>query len=148
MNNSASLKKTNTGGKIMKKILALISSTLIILSLSACDFALKNNENTNQALQNSSIKSDGLTSDSQPSSLAENNSSTTIGKLLTREEAIEIALDHAGFNEKDVINLTAELDKETSWSEWEIEFDKDNYEYSYNIDASTGKIIKNNKEID
>ena len=33
-------------------------------------------------------------------------------------------------------------------SEWEVDFDKDNFEYSYEINATTGEIIKNDKEID
>ena len=77
-----------------------------------------------------------------------NASSNTVAELKTREEAIEIALNHAGFKQNEVINLTAELDREMAWSEWEVEFDKDNYEYSYEINATTGEIIKNNKEID
>lgn len=114
----------------MKKILSLILSLGFVLSLSACDIGATVSD---------------MTRTSKPSITSSDNASNLTGSL-TREEAIQIALKHAGFMQSDVLNLTAELDKEFTHSEWEIEFDKDNYEYSYEIDAYSGDIIKTEKE--
>lgn len=123
----------------MKKILSLILSLGFILTLSACDM--------NMGSTASGDKSD-ISLSSQQGFLPNNISSDVGSKLLTREEAINIALKHAGFKESEVANLTAELDSEMVRSEWEVDFDKDNFEYSYDINATTGEIIKNDKEID
>ena len=120
----------------MKKILSLILSLGFVLSLSACDMGKTVSE----------MKSD-MSKPSEPSVTSSDKASNLTGAL-TREEAIQIALNHAGFMQTDVLNLTAELDKELTHSEWEIEFDKDNYEYSYEIDAYSGDIIKSEKEND
>ncbi len=120
----------------MKKIFAIILSSLLICTLAACDIDISTDKGDKPQ--------DGIVTESTD----QNNSSTATDKLLTREEAIEIALDHAGFKENEVVNLTAELDKDISISEWEIEFDKGGYEYSYDIDAASGEITKNEKEID
>lgn len=123
----------------MKKLLSLILSLGLILTLSACDM--------NMGSTASGDKS-GVSLSSQQSFVSETVSSDADSKLLTREEVIDIALKHAGFKESEVLNLTAELDREMTHSEWEVDFDKDNFEYSYDINATTGEIIKNDKEID
>lgn len=127
----------------MKKLLAVIFTLCLVLTLSACDLDFDD-------MAENKTPANGVSSESVigQESFDTNASSNTVAKLKTREEAIEIALNHAGFKQNEVINLTAELDREMAWSEWEVEFDKDNYEYSYEINATTGEIIKNNKEID
>lgn len=127
----------------MKKLLAVIFTLGLVLTLSACDLDFDD-------MAENKTPANGVSSESVigQESVDTNASSNTVAELKTREEAIEIALNHAGFKQNEVINLTAELDREMAWSEWEVEFDKDNYEYSYEINATTGEIIKNNKEID
>lgn len=123
----------------MKKLLSLILSLGFILTLSACDMNMGSTTGTD--------KSD-ISLSSQQGLVSDDASSNANSKLLTREEAINIALKHAGFKESEVLNLTAELDNEMLRSEWEVEFDKDNFEYSYDINATTGEIIKSDKELD
>ncbi len=121
----------------MKKFISLILSFAFIFLLSACGMNSTTDGNNS-----------GVLMSSKQDFVSENTSSDTASKLLTREEAIDIALKHAGFKQSEVINLSAELDRESIRSEWEIDFDKDNFEYSYEINATTGEIIKNDKEID
>lgn len=123
----------------MKKTLYLILSIGFVLALSACDMNMGSITNGDKS---------GVSLSSQQSFVSETVSSDADSKLITREEAIDIALKHAGFKQSEVINLTAELDREMTHSEWEVDFDKDNFEYSYDINATTGEIIKNDKEID
>lgn len=126
----------------MKKLSALILTLVFVLTLSACGESVSDNMDQNQ----SDTLSDPLITDSEQSAVSGNTS--VDAELISRERAIEITLEHAKFEQKDVTNLTAELDREYGISEWEVEFDKDGFEYSYDINASTGEIIKNNIEQD
>lgn len=67
---------------------------------------------------------------------------------LTREEAIAIALKHAGLTESQVTGLRAEYDRERAEAEWDVEFRSGNYEYDYEIHAVTGQILRQDKEYD
>ena len=65
-----------------------------------------------------------------------------------RQAAIRTALAHAGFGEQDVRCLRCELDREDGAMVYEIEFDKDGFEYDYEINARTGAVLKSKKERD
>lgn len=67
---------------------------------------------------------------------------------LTREEALAIALAHAGLTEGRISRLERELDRDDGRPEWDIEFTCDGYEYSYEIHAETGAILDWEKEWD
>jgi len=62
--------------------------------------------------------------------------------------AKEAALAHAGLKESAVTYLTVEKDIENGVTVYEVEFHSGGYEYDYEIDAVTGKILKSDKEID
>ena len=66
--------------------------------------------------------------------------------ILTADEAVAIALDHAGLKLEDVKALEKELDDEEP--KWEVEFKHGKTEYSYTIHSETGKILEWDKEID
>lgn len=61
---------------------------------------------------------------------------------LTRQEAINIALKDAGFPSDQVRELEAELDRDAGVLHYDVDFDKDGYDYDYEIDAVSGKILK------
>lgn len=63
---------------------------------------------------------------------------------LTADEALAIALDHAGLKKSQISRLERDLDL----PEWDIEFDHDGWEYSYEIHAKTGKILEWEKDRD
>lgn len=67
-------------------------------------------------------------------------------KYITREKAKSIALKHAGVS--DPVKLEIELEKENGKMIYDIEFKSSNYEYSYEIDAVSGSILKSHKEYD
>ena len=69
-------------------------------------------------------------------------------KQLTVKEAKKIAFDHAGTKESKVTDLEAELDKDDGALHYDISFDAGSYDYDYEIDAYTGKILKSEKEKD
>lgn len=65
---------------------------------------------------------------------------------ITKEEAIAIALKDAGLTESQVNRLKTELDYEHGRAEYEVDFHFDNWEYDYEIDAETGRIISSDKD--
>jgi uncharacterized membrane protein YkoI len=69
-------------------------------------------------------------------------------KLLTREEATAIALEHAGLTPEQVLCLKAHKDREKGIPVWEVEFHFEEMEYDYEIHAGTGEVLKAEKERD
>lgn len=67
---------------------------------------------------------------------------------LTREEARDIALKHAGLSVNDVTRLKAEFDRDDGRTEYDVEFHHGGYEYDYEIDAVTGSIRTWDKDRD
>jgi len=67
---------------------------------------------------------------------------------VTGEQAVEIALSHAGLTRQQVRDLDRELEKEGKSRVWEVEFEADGWEYEYQIDYLTGKILRSEKERD
>jgi len=65
---------------------------------------------------------------------------------ITPEKAKIIALDHAGVKSGDVTGFKSELDRDDSVSVYELEFHAGGYEYDCKINASTGAVVKFEKE--
>lgn len=72
-----------------------------------------------------------------------NNQSTN---YISRDKAKSIALNDAGLKESKVKQLEVELDKEDN--KYEVDFEYNGKEYSYEINATTGKIIDKEVERD
>ena len=120
-----------------RKLPVLIAIILaLVIALAAC-----------QPLAQPAIP--GNQSDPLPS-YAETTPATTAPtvepQLITMDEAIAIALKDAGFSEKDVTGLHAELDKDDGRTIYEVDFYKGGTEYDYELNAATGKIIKAEKD--
>lgn len=69
-------------------------------------------------------------------------------KQISKNEAINIALKHAGLSSSEVKIEDAELDDDDGKYVWEIEFESGDWEFEYEIDASTSKILSFDKEED
>jgi uncharacterized membrane protein YkoI len=69
-------------------------------------------------------------------------------EYIGKEAAIDIALAHAGLKRADIRDLQCELDRENGIMVYEVEFESGRYDYEYDIDAATGKILKSKKELD
>ncbi|WP_438478603.1 PepSY domain-containing protein [Streptococcus pluranimalium] len=90
--------------------------------------------NTGDILEESTEKADGLT-----------NKTSTSYKL-NQDEAKKKALEAAKVSEKDVDNIIVEEDFDDAKPSYDIEFVKDDTEYSYVIDANTGDILEQSSE--
>ncbi len=140
----------------MKKILAIVISTLLVLTLFvACTAKEEKNPDTTTAnpsatngsestvLQDAELTTydDRLPSDSE-SPATQAPSTTTI----TSDEAKAIVLGHAGLTESEVSRYHSELDRERGGLVYEIEFDSATHEYEYEVNAETGEVLKAEKE--
>ena len=63
-------------------------------------------------------------------------------------EAKKIAFAHANVSEQDINFYKVEMDVERGVMVYELDFTSGGYEYEYDIDARTGDIVKNKKEVD
>jgi uncharacterized membrane protein YkoI len=69
-------------------------------------------------------------------------------KYIGKKAAIDAALSHAGLKRSEVRDLQCELDRENDIMVYEVEFESGLYDYEYDIDATTGKVLKSKKELD
>lgn len=72
---------------------------------------------------------------------------TTTNKS-ARDTAIDTALAHAGLERSEVSGLKCEKDHDDGTEIYEVEFKHGGYEYSYDIDAKTFRILDWDKDID
>ncbi len=63
-------------------------------------------------------------------------------------KAKSIALNHAGVSENEAYDMDIELDNEDGILVYEVEFKSGGMEYSYEINAATGAILKHETELD
>lgn len=71
-----------------------------------------------------------------------------VGQYISVEDAKRKAFAHAGVAAESVVLEKAELDVEHGIVIYEIEFKSGGYEYEYEINATTGEIISQEKKID
>ena len=62
------------------------------------------------------------------------------------DRAERIALDHAGVNADAVASVRRDVEYEDGRKVYEVNFNKDGYEYEYHIDAETNEVLKAEKE--
>ena len=76
------------------------------------------------------------------------DSKTTPSGDIGYAKAKSIALNHAGVSENKAYDMDIELDDEDGILVYEVEFKSGNMEYSYEINAATGAILKHETELD
>ena len=76
----------------------------------------------------------------------ESTANATTAATLTKEEAEQIALDHAGLKADQVTYLHTEYEIDNGVPQYEVEFHHDTWEYDYEIHAETGEILAYDKE--
>lgn len=71
-----------------------------------------------------------------------------VSEFISEEDAKSAAFTHAGLEATSVYELEIDLDNERGVPVYEIEFKSGEYEYEYEIGASTGEVVKYDKERD
>ncbi len=85
----------------------------------------------------------------QENDLSDGNSygSADTSKYISRDKAIEAALAKAGIDKLQASGLKAEFDADDGKIIYEVEFTSGGREYEYDIDAVSGKVIKEESEL-
>ena len=68
------------------------------------------------------------------------------GNPMTKEEAMQAALDYAGLKAEQVTFSTIHQDYDDGRQEWDIKIVAGGIEYEFEIDAGTGRIVKFDRE--
>ena len=133
-----------------EKTLDTVETTAAVLQeAKATETAQANNEVTEPSVATPvepvNEKVTQKTESAKPDNTA-NPNANTVDNIVTKEEAKAAALKHAGLKEADVKRLRVELDRERNYLVYEVDFDAGKYEYEYEINAETGKVVKAEKE--
>ena len=91
---------------------------------------------------------DLLTAASTPNETAKPSAPSEAAQDIGYAKAKSIALNHAGVSENQAYDMEIELDDEDGTLVYEVEFQSGNVEYSYEINAATGAILKHETELD
>lgn len=111
----------------MKKFLILLITIVLLTSLSSCVVYVHDKD----------------------SAVSEKDQKQSNNDLsVDRDRALEIALEKANVHKDDIRDLEIELDRERGITAWEINFDYNGTEYSYEVNAETGAIVQIEKEKD
>lgn len=65
---------------------------------------------------------------------------------LTKEEALQVALDHLGFTAEQVTRVRTEYEIDDGIPQYDVEFHQGDWEYEFEIHAENGKIISYDKD--
>ena len=91
---------------------------------------------------------DLLAAASTPNETAKPSAPSEAAQDIGYAKAKSIALNHAGISENQAYDMEIELDDEDGTLVYEVEFQSGNVEYSYEINAATGAILKHEAELD
>ncbi len=86
--------------------------------------------------------------DSKPIESVNVKGNSSDKKYIGKEKAKSLALAHAGVNANNIFDYDCELEYENGKMIYEIDFNFNNYEFEYDINAVNGAIIKSYKEKD
>ncbi len=122
------------------KFTAIVSAALILTLLVGCQNGTV--QETPAPGAESPSTQQGSAPPSQPDAPVSTDSTT-----ITREQATQIALTHAGLTADQVRGLETDADWDNGELHYEVEFHSGGYEYDYEISAG-GAILRHNKEFD
>lgn len=137
----------------MKKILTILVSVIFVLALSACTQGTNSGSSGNEQSTTASTASVKAVEDTtyiadntqQTEQSTQQSTQNTVAQL-TREEALDIALQQAGVTKDTIRDLETELDRDNGITVWEIDFESGNTEYSFDINAETGDIVERDQD--
>ncbi len=136
----------------MKKLLVLTLILSLLLTVVGCATHAQNSDKTTAPAEEAVTVAPATEPVTEAQTVAE-----TVAKIkskkadeekISEEKAKEIALSHASLNESEVKALFVELDFDDGVLRYEVDFKHDGYEYDYDIDAKSGKILSYDKDYD
>lgn len=130
----------------MKKLLILTLALAMAFAVTGCTATTQNNDATQPVIETQAQTQAETQAQTQAETVAQSQESDSDN--IGEEKAKQIALDHAKLSESDVTALFVELDYDDGTLRYEVDFHRGGYEYDYDIDAKTGKILSYDKDID
>ena len=119
--------------------ISAISGEIIGYDYDVENYNIEAKEEANNTVNNQPSNDEGNTKSSN--NAAGNQQSNSGATSITVEEAKQIALSHAGLSSSQVSFIQSELDFDDGVQKYEVEFNHNYIEYSYEIDANTGSIL-------
>ena len=113
---------------------------------SVINFEIEKNPNYEAEKNSQTEKTEEKVEEKTPVNNNNSESSKVNNGTITKSKAKSIALKDAGVKESKIFNYKIEKDFDDGITRYDVEFQVENKEYSYEINAKTGKII--DKEID
>ncbi len=108
-----------------------------------------NNSSTNSSSENAGNENNNSKNEnSMGDNSSANNPTNSENLLISKDKALSIALSHAGVSKTAARDIEIELDRERGATVWEIDFEAGGAEYSFEVNAKTGKITEREREID
>lgn len=105
---------------------------------------VKKPNKTTEKVTKPATKSDQTTTKdntSKPAEPKQDAAAPVMTGYLPRGDVIQIALRHAGLKQADICDLSYKLEENDGVMIYQVEFEHGRYEYEYEIDAKTGKIL-------
>lgn len=138
---------------MMKKLLVLLLALALVLTFTGC---LAQPVGTNNAAspalsqQETQAATEVVTEapTQAPTEAPSKAPAKSEEEKISEKKAKEVALEHAGLKEADVTALFVELDYDDGILRYEVDFHHGGYEYDYDIDAKTGKVLSYDKDYD
>lgn len=126
----------------MKRICIIMALTAA-MALSGCSVksgrpAVRENEPAQGSGYPGNPQNGGSADTAQPSQTGE----------IDAEQALSIALADAGVSEDDIYSYKTERDRDDGMSIYEVEFETDYCDYSYEIETDSGRIISADYDVD
>lgn len=101
---------------------------------------VKKPNKTTEKVTKPATKSDQTTT-KKPAEPKQDTAAPMMTGYLPRGDVIQIALRHAGLKQADICDLSCKLEEENGVMIYQVEFEHGQYEYEYEIDAKSGKIL-------
>lgn len=130
-------------GELKMKRIFIIMALAAAMALSGCSVksgrpAVRENEPAQGSGYPGNPQNGGSADTSQPSQTGE----------IDADQALSIALEDAGVSEDDIYSYKTERDRDDGISVYDIEFDTDYGDYSYEIAADGGRILSSDYDVD
>lgn len=124
-----------------QNLITILLTAILLLTMTACSAA--GVERTLDAAEDQVEHRIDAMEDSMENAL---RAAPTSDSGITTEEAEQIALDHAGFTRNQVTALRTEYEIDDGIRQYDVQFFEGDWEYEFEIDAQTGKILSFDKD--
>ena len=129
-----------------KKDIVIAVLFVIIILLICCLIVVKtvkkNDETKKSEPLNSLNETNNNVNDSQNDTT--NNNDSVVSNYISKEEAINIALNDAKLQRSSIYDLDIELENDYGKTVYEISFEYNSLEYEYLVDANESSIVNSN----